>query len=255
MEIDSVGAIVSGGASGLGEAVVRRLHGAGAHVLIADLNPDKGEALAAELGDRVGFREVNVTDPDAVGAAVEAAGAAPRGLRIAVGCAGIGWAQRVTGKQGPHPLDLFRNVVDVNLVGMFNLLRLATTAMNGNEPDEEGERGLFVGTASIAAFDGQIGQIAYAASKAGIVGMTLPAARDLASRGIRVMTIAPGLFDTPLLGALPEDKRAELGGQVPFPSRLGDPDEFGRLAVAIAENPMINGTTIRLDGALRMQPR
>lgn len=255
MEIDSVGAIVSGGASGLGEAVVRRLHGAGAHVVIADLNPDKGEALAAEFGDRVGFREVNVTDPDAVGAAVEAAGAAPRGLRIAVGCAGIGWAQRVTGKQGPHPLDLFRNVVDVNLVGMFNLLRLATTAMNGNEPDEEGERGLFVGTASIAAFDGQIGQIAYAASKAGIVGMTLPAARDLASRGIRVMTIAPGLFDTPLLGALPEPARTALGESIPFPSRLGRPAEFADLVAAIAANPMLNGETIRLDGAIRMAPK
>jgi NAD(P)-dependent dehydrogenase (short-subunit alcohol dehydrogenase family) len=255
MLIDSAGAIVSGGASGLGEATIRRLHGAGAHVVIADLNRDKGEALAAELGERAAFREVNVTDPDAVEAAVEAAAAAPRGLRIAVGCAGIGWAQRVTGKQGPHPVDLFRNVVDVNLVGMFNLLRLATTAMNGNEPDEEGERGLFVSTASIAAFDGQIGQIAYAASKAGIVGMTLPAARDLASRGIRVMAIAPGLFDTPLLGALPEPAREALGESIPFPSRLGRPDEFADLVAAIAANPMLNGETIRLDGAIRMPPK
>lgn len=255
MRIDSAGAIVSGGASGLGEATVRRLHEAGAHVVVADLDPDKGEALAAELGDRVAFRRVNVTDPDAVEAAVEAAGAAPGGLRIAVGCAGIGWAQRVTGKQGPHPLDLFRNVVEVNLVGMFNLLRLATTAMNGNEPDGEGERGLFVGTASIAAFDGQIGQIAYAASKAGIVGMTLPAARDLASRGIRVMTIAPGLFDTPLLAALPEEARTALGESIPFPSRLGRPGEFADLVAAIAGNPMLNGETVRLDGAIRMPPR
>ena len=223
MEIESAGALVSGGASGLGEATVRRLHGAGAHVVIADLNRDKGEALAAELGARAGFHEVDVTDPDAVEAAVTVASEAPRGLRIAVGCAGIGWAQRVAGKQGPHPLDLFKNVVEVNLVGMFNLMRLATMAMNANDPTERASAALFVSTASIAAFDGQIGQIAYAASKAGIVGMTLPAARDLSSRGIRVMTIAPGLFDTPLLAALPEDAREALGKSIPFPSRLGRP--------------------------------
>jgi NAD(P)-dependent dehydrogenase (short-subunit alcohol dehydrogenase family) len=255
MRIDSAGALVSGGASGLGEATVRRLHDAGAHVVIADLNREKGEALAAELGDRARFHEANVTDPDAVEAAVAAAAEAPAGLRIAVGCAGIGWAQRVTGKQGPHPLDLFKNVVEVNLVGMFNLMRLATTAMNGNDADPEGERGLFVSTASIAAYDGQIGQIAYAASKAGIVGMTLPAARDLATRGIRVMAIAPGLFDTPLLAALPEPARQALGETIPFPSRLGRPDEFADLVTAIAANPMLNGETIRLDGAIRMAPR
>jgi NAD(P)-dependent dehydrogenase (short-subunit alcohol dehydrogenase family) len=255
MRIDSAGALVSGGASGLGEATVRRLHGAGAHVVIADLNREKGEALAAELGDRARFPEANVTDPDAVEAAVAAAAEAPAGLRIAVGCAGIGWAQRVTGKQGPHPLDLFKNVVEVNLVGMFNLMRLATTAMNGNDADPEGERGLFVSTASIAAYDGQIGQIAYAASKAGIVGMTLPAARDLATRGIRVMAIAPGLFDTPLLAALPEPARQALGETIPFPSGLGRPDEFADLVAAIAANPMLNGETIRLDGAIRMPPK
>jgi len=255
MEIDSAGALVSGGASGLGEATVRRLHAAGAHVVIADLNREKGEALAAELGERAGFHELNVTDPDAVEAAVAVAAAAPRGLRIAVGCAGIGWAQRVTGKQGPHPLDLFKNVVEVNLVGMFNLMRLATTAMNGNDADAGGERGLFVSTASVAAFDGQIGQIAYSASKAGIVGMTLPAARDLASRGIRVMAIAPGLFDTPLLAALPEPARQALGESIPFPSRLGRPEEFADLVAAIAGNPMLNGETIRLDGAIRMPPK
>jgi len=255
MQIDSAGALVSGGASGLGEATVRRLHGAGAHVVIADLNRDKGEALAAELGDRAAFHEVNVTDADAVEAAVAAASEAPRGLRIAVGCAGIGWAQRVTGKQGPHPLDLFRNVVEVNLVGMFNLMRLATTQMNANDADEEGECGLFVSTASVAAFDGQIGQIAYSASKAGIVGMTLPAARDLSSRGIRVMAIAPGLFDTPLLAALPESARQALGESIPFPSRLGRPEEFADLVAAIAGNPMLNGETIRLDGAIRMPPK
>jgi 3-hydroxyacyl-CoA dehydrogenase/3-hydroxy-2-methylbutyryl-CoA dehydrogenase len=255
MQIDSAGAIVSGGASGLGEATVRALHTAGAHVVIADLNADKGNALAEELGERASFAEANVTDADAVEAAVAAADEAPRGLRIAVGCAGIGWAQRVTGKNGPHPLDLFRNVVEVNLIGMFNLMRLATTAMNANEPDEEGERGLFVSTASVAAFDGQIGQIAYSASKGGIVGMTLPAARDLSSRGIRVMAIAPGLFDTPLLAALPEPAREALGQSIPFPSRLGRPEEFAQLALAIAENPMLNGETIRLDGAIRMPPR
>ncbi|MCB0876315.1 MAG: SDR family NAD(P)-dependent oxidoreductase [Solirubrobacterales bacterium] len=255
MKIDSAGALVSGGASGLGEATVRRLHGAGAHVVIADLNREKGEALATELGERASFQEVNVTDAEAVEAAATVASEAPRGLRIAVGCAGIGWAQRVTGKQGPHPLDLFENVVGVNLIGMFNLLRLATTAMNANDPDEEGERGLFVSTASVAAFDGQIGQIAYAASKAGIVGMTLPAARDLASRGIRVMAIAPGLFDTPLLAALPEPARQALGESIPFPSRLGRPEEFADLVAAIAGNPMLNGETIRLDGAIRMPPK
>lgn len=255
MKLQGAGALVAGGASGLGEATSRRLHGAGANVVIADLNAEKGEALVSELGDRARFVEANVTDEEAVQAAVDSAAEIDGGLRIAVGCAGIGWAQRVTGKQGPHPLDLFRNVVEVNLVGMFNVLRLATTAMNGNEPDAEGERGVFVATASVAAFEGQVGQIAYAASKGGIVGMTLPAARDLASRGIRVLTIAPGLFDTPLLAALPEEARQALGASIPFPSRLGRPEEFAHLVGAIAENPMLNGETIRLDGAIRMAPK
>jgi NAD(P)-dependent dehydrogenase (short-subunit alcohol dehydrogenase family) len=255
MQIESAGALVSGGASGLGEATVRRLHAEGAHVVIADLNREKGEVLAGELGTRASFHEVNVIDADSVEAAVTEASAAPRGLRIAVGCAGIGWAQRVTGKGGPHPLDLFKNIVEVNLVGMFNLMRLATTQMNANDPDDGGERGLFVSTASVAAYDGQIGQIAYSASKSGIVGMTLPAARDLASRGIRVMAIAPGLFDTPLLAALPEPAREALGQTIPFPSRLGLPAEFADLVAAIAGNPMLNGETIRLDGAIRMPPK
>ena len=255
MQIESAGALVSGGASGLGEATVRRLHGAGAHVVIADLNREKGEALAGELGERAAFHETNVTDAESVEAAVTAAAAAPAGLRIAVGCAGIGWAQRVTGKNGPHPLDLFKNVVEVNLIGMFNVLRLAATQMNANEPDQGGERGVFVSTASVAAFDGQIGQIAYSASKGGIVGMTLPAARDLSSRGIRVMAIAPGLFDTPLLAALPEPAREALGKTIPFPSRLGLPAEFADLVAAIVGNPMLNGETIRLDGAIRMPPK
>ena len=254
MQLADSGAIVSGGASGLGEATVRALHAGGAHVVIADLNAEKGKALAAELGERAGFAETNVTDEAAVQAAVDAV-EAPNGLRVAVGCAGIGWAQRVTGKQGPHPVDLFRNVVEVNLIGMFNLMRLAATRMNDNEPDAGGERGLFVSTASVAATDGQIGQIAYSASKAGIAGMTLPAARDLSSRGIRVMTIAPGLFDTPLLAALAQAARDALGQSIPFPSRLGTPEEYAQLVTAIVANPMLNGETIRLDGAIRMPPR
>ncbi len=255
IEINESGALVSGGASGLGQATVRQLHARGAHVVIADLNAEKGEALASELGERAEFVATNVTDEASVQAAVDLASKPGRGLRTAIGCAGIGWAQRVTGKQGPHSQEIFNNVIQVNLVGMFNVLRLAATAMNENEPDKGGERGLFVATASAAAFDGQIGQIAYSASKGGIVGMTLPAARDLASRGIRVMTIAPGLFDTPLMAAMEEEARAALGAQVPFPSRLGRPDEFAQLIGAIVENPMLNGETIRLDGAIRMPPK
>ena len=252
MRIEGKGALVAGGASGLGEATARALAQAGARVLIADLNADKGEALAAEIG--ASFVSADVTDEAAVRGAVENA-AATGGLRISVCCAGIGWAQRVTGKQGPHDLEIFSNVVKVNLIGTFNVLRLAATAMNENEPDEGGERGVCVNTASIAAFDGQIGQVAYAASKGGIVGLTLPAARDLASRGIRVATIAPGLFDTPLLAALPQEARDALGATMPFPSRLGLPGEYAQLALQIVENPMLNGETIRLDGALRMAPK
>lgn len=257
MEIQGVGAIVSGGASGLGEAAVRRLAEAGASVVIADLNEEKGEALASELGERARFVATNVSEEASVQAAVDAGVelAGDGGLRIAVACAGIGWAQRIAGKSGPHPQDLFNNVVQVNLVGTFNLWRLAATAMNDTEPNEDGERGVLVGTASVAAFDGQIGQIAYSASKGGIVGMTLPAARDLSGRGIRVMTIAPGLFNTPLLQALPEEAKQALGASVPFPSRLGKPAEYAELVEAIARNPMLNGETIRLDGAIRMAPK
>ncbi len=194
-------------------------------------------------------------DEEQVQAAVDAAAGAEGGLRISVCCAGIGWAQRTASKHGPHDLEIFSNVIKVNLIGTFNVLRLAATAMSENEPDDGGERGVHVSTASIAAFDGQIGQVAYAASKAGIVGLTLPAARDLAGRGIRVNTIAPGLFDTPLLAALPEENRQALGAGIPFPSRLGDPAEFAQLALSIIENPMLNGETIRLDGAIRMPPK
>jgi 3-hydroxyacyl-CoA dehydrogenase / 3-hydroxy-2-methylbutyryl-CoA dehydrogenase len=255
MRVDGGGVLVVGGASGLGEATARALVEAGASVTIADLNAEKGESLAAELGSRVSFVEADVTDEAAVSVAVERAAVAEGGLRISVCCAGIGWAERIAHKGGPHNLELFVKVLEVNLIGTFNVLRLSAAAMGENEPDAEGERGVCVNTASIAAFDGQIGQVAYAASKAGIVGMTLPAARDLSSRGVRVVTIAPGLFDTPLLAALPEDAREALGAGIPFPSRLGRPDEYAQLVSQIVANPMLNGETIRLDGALRMPPR
>jgi NAD(P)-dependent dehydrogenase (short-subunit alcohol dehydrogenase family) len=255
MKIDGASALVAGGASGLGAATSRALHERGATVVIADLNAEKGKALASELGDRASFVETNVMEPEPVQAAVDAAAEAEGGLRISACCAGIGWAQRTAGKQGPHDLEVFHNVVKVNLIGTFNVLRLACTAMNDNEPDDEGERGVCVNTSSIAAWDGQIGQVAYSASKGGVVGLTLPAARDMASRGIRVNTIAPGLFDTPLLAALPEEQREALGAGIPFPSRLGRPEEYAQLAVQIIENTMLNGETIRLDGALRMPPK
>jgi 3-hydroxyacyl-CoA dehydrogenase/3-hydroxy-2-methylbutyryl-CoA dehydrogenase len=259
MRIDGTSAIVAGGASGLGEATVRMLHAAGAAVTIADLNAERGSALAAELGDRAGFCLTDVTDGDSVSAAVKAAvdtaAASPGGLRIAVCCAGVGWAERVAGRNGPHDQAAFEKVIAVNLIGTFNVIRLAATAIMAAEPLPSGERGVIVNTASIAAYDGQIGQIAYSASKGGIVGMTLPAARDLAVAGIRVCTIAPGTFDTPLLGALPEPAREALGQAVPFPSRLGRPDEYADLVSQIITNEMLNGEVIRLDGALRMPPR
>ncbi len=254
MDIEGKGAIVSGGASGLGEATVRRLHAAGAQVVIADVNPEKGEPLAEELG--ITFVQTDVREEDQVQAAVDKAAEAEGGLRIAISCAGTGIPIKVASSKGPHPLDAFKVIIDINLVGTFNLMRLAAFSMlTNNEPDAEGERGVCINTASVAAFEGQVGQIAYSASKGGVVAMTITAARDLADKGIRVNTIAPGLFDTPLLGALPEDKRAALGAQVPFPSRLGRPEEYAQLAQQIAENPMLNGETIRLDGAIRMAPR
>jgi NAD(P)-dependent dehydrogenase (short-subunit alcohol dehydrogenase family) len=255
MRIEGASALVAGGASGLGAATVRALHESGAQVVIADLNAERGEELAAELGERARFVEANVMEPDPVQEAVNVAAEAEGGLRISVCCAGIGWAQRTAGRQGPHDLEIFHNVIKVNLIGTFNVLRLAAAAMVDNDPDSGAERGVCVNTASIAAFDGQIGQVAYSASKGGIVGLTLPAARDLAGRGVRVVTIAPGTFDTPLLAALPEEARAELGAQVPFPNRLGQPEEFAALARHVVENPMLNGETIRIDGALRMPPR
>ena len=249
MRLDGIGALVAGGASGLGEATAHELAARGAEVTVADVNQDAGEALASELGGR--FVRADVTDAGQLQAAVETVD----GLRFAVSCAGIGWAERTVKRDGAAALEPFEAVVRVNLIGTFNVLRLAAAAMAANEPDDEGERGAVVMTASIAAFEGQIGQAAYAASKGGVVGLTLPAARDLARLGIRVCTIAPGLFDTPLLASLPEDTRGALGAQVPFPSRLGRPREYAKLACQIAENTMLNGEVVRLDGALRMPPR
>jgi NAD(P)-dependent dehydrogenase (short-subunit alcohol dehydrogenase family) len=253
MQIEGSTAIVVGGASGLGEASVRALHERGAEVTIADVNAEKGEALAKELG--LSFVACDVREEDQVEAAVAAANEGGRGLRIAVCCAGTGWAQKVAGSKGPHPLLPFETIISINLIGTFNVLRFAAAAMIATDPLEDGERGVCVNTASIAAFDGQVGQIAYSASKGGVVGMTLPAARDLSQYGIRVNTIAPGLFDTPLLAALPEEARQKLGAGVPFPQRLGAPAEYAQLACQIVENRMLNGETIRLDGALRMPPR
>jgi NAD(P)-dependent dehydrogenase (short-subunit alcohol dehydrogenase family) len=253
MQIESAAAIVVGGASGLGEATVRALHKKGAITTIADVNAEKGQALASELG--LEFVSCDVREEAQVQAAVEQAAASSGGLRIAVCCAGTGWAQKLAGSKGPHPLMPFETILQINLIGTFNVLRFAATAMIANEPLEDGERGVCVNTASIAAYDGQVGQIAYSASKGGVVGMTLPAARDLAQYGVRVNTIAPGLFDTPLLAALPQEAREKLGAGVPFPQRLGQPPEYAQLACQLIENRMLNGETIRLDGALRMPPR
>jgi NAD(P)-dependent dehydrogenase (short-subunit alcohol dehydrogenase family) len=253
VNLEGAGAIVAGGASGLGAATARLLTENGARVAIADLNEEAGQELAEELGG-VAFK-TDVTDEDQVKAAVDGAVEAFGEIRVAVSCAGIGWAERTVGKQGPANLQPFETVVRVNLIGTFNVLRFAAAAMAENDPDDGDERGVVVMTASIAAFDGQIGQTAYAASKGGIVGLTLPAARDLARQHIRVNTIAPGTFDTPLLAGLPEDAREELGKQIPHPSRLGQPSEFAALACHIAQNQMLNGETIRLDGALRMPPK
>jgi NAD(P)-dependent dehydrogenase (short-subunit alcohol dehydrogenase family) len=253
MKIDGSSALVVGGASGLGEATVRDLHARGAHVTVADVNAEKGAALASELS--LEFLSCDVREEEQVQAAVERAAAVGDGLRISVCCAGTGWAQKVAGSKGPHPLLPFETIISINLIGTFNVLRFASSAMIANQPLEDDERGVCVNTASIAAFDGQVGQIAYAASKGGVVSMTLPAARDLAQYGIRVNTVAPGLFDTPLLAALPQEAREKLGAGVPFPRRLGQPTEYAQLACHIVENRVLNGETIRLDGALRMPPR
>jgi NAD(P)-dependent dehydrogenase (short-subunit alcohol dehydrogenase family) len=244
--------LVTGGASGLGAACVRRFAGQGANVICADLNDSAGQALAKELGDKVRFARTDVADETAVQQAVAAAVQTFGGLHGVVQCAGIVLGDKVLGKNGPHPLESFSKVIGVNLIGAFNVLRLAAAAMANNTPTEGGERGVIINTASAAAFDGQIGQAAYAASKGGVVSLTLPVARELARHGIRVVAIAPGIFDTPMLAGLPAPVRASLGQQVPFPSRLGRPAEFAALAQHIVENEMLNGAVIRLDGALRM---
>ena len=264
MQLTNATAIVTGGASGLGEATTRMLVANGANVVILDLNDERGNALAEELGSVVRFAKTNVTDETDVQTAINVAIGTFGALHINVNCAGVAEARKTVGKvdgiYGAHSLAAFQKVVSINLIGTFNVIRLAALAMEHNEPNRsndlaDGERGVIINTASVAAYDGQIGQAAYSASKGGIVGMTLPIARDLARSGIRVMTIAPGLFETPLLAGLPEEARLSLGQQVPFPSRLGRPSEYALLAKSIIENPMLNGEVIRLDGAIRMAPK
>ena len=255
MDVSGRTAIITGGASGLGNATARALHGAGANVVLLDLPESAGADRAPELGDRAAFAPADVRDPDAVTDALDLATERFGGIDIAVSCAGIGPPQRIVGRDGPHDLDHFKLVVEINLIGTFNVMRLAAARMAERDPDADGQRGVIVNTASIAAFEGQIGQAAYSASKGGIVGLTLPAARDLARHGIRVVTIAPGTFDTPLLAMLPQEARDELAAAIPNPPRLGGPDEFGALVLHIVQNDYLNGEVIRLDGALRMAPR
>jgi NAD(P)-dependent dehydrogenase (short-subunit alcohol dehydrogenase family) len=255
MEIAGKTFLISGGGSGLGAATARRLVAEGGNVVLADVNPAAGEPLAAALGASARFVRTDVTSAVDVQQAVETAVAAFGALHGAVNCAGIAVAEKVLGKRGVHTLDAFARVIQINLIGVFNVIRLAAEAIARNEPDAGGERGVLVNTASVAAFDGQVGQAAYAASKGGVVSMTLPIARDLAPLGIRVMTIAPGIFDTPMLAGLPEAARLSLGQQVPFPPRLGRPEEYAALVAHIIQNQMLNGEVIRLDGAIRMAPK
>jgi NAD(P)-dependent dehydrogenase (short-subunit alcohol dehydrogenase family) len=256
MEIRGIGAVVTGGGSGLGEATARALAARGARVAVLDLGRSRGAAVAAELGSDACFAEADVTSPEQVAAALDRAVASFGAIHVAVNCAGIGMAGRTVDKDGkPFDLRLFARTVEVNLIGTFDVIRLAAAQMAKNTPNAEGERGVLVNTASVAAFDGQIGQAAYSASKGGVVGMTLPIARDLSAVGIRCCTIAPGLFATPMLMGLPEPAREKLAASIPFPSRLGHPSEYAALACHIVENPMLNGEVIRLDGALRMAPR
>jgi NAD(P)-dependent dehydrogenase (short-subunit alcohol dehydrogenase family) len=255
VEINGKTFLVSGGGSGLGAATAKLLAASGANVVIADINSETGEKTANEISAKARFVKTNVADEESVKKAVATAVSEFGALHGAINCAGIGVAIKTVAKEGPHPLDAFVRVINVNLIGTFNVIRLAAAQMAGQEADAHGTRGVIVNTASVAAFDGQIGQAAYSASKGGIVGMTLPIARDLARTGIRVVTIAPGLFDTPLLAGLPEDVKKVLGAQVPFPPRLGDPAEYAALAKHIIENDMLNGEVIRLDGALRMPPK
>jgi len=247
--------LVTGGGSGLGEATVRRLAAAGALVTIVDVNRDQSEQLAQDLGENVLFATADVTDEAQVAAAMAAACSKFGALHGAINCAGIAPGERVLGKNGPHRLESFNRAIQINLVGTFNVTRLAAQAMEKNAPNADGERGIIINTASVAAFDGQIGQAAYSASKAGVAGMTLPIARELAKHGIRVMSIAPGLFETPMMAGFADELKASLASQVPFPPRLGRPDEYAMLVEQIIVNPMLNGEVIRLDGALRMNAK
>lgn len=255
MQLQDKIAIVTGGASGLGLATVKAYLAKGARVAIFDLNAEAGQALVAELGEAVIFCPVNVADEASVQAGLEAVVARWGAVHVAVNCAGIGSAMRTVGKNGPHSLDVFSKVITVNLIGTFNVTRLAAAVMARNEGNADGERGVIINTASVAAFDGQIGQVAYSASKGGVVGMTLPLARDLATIGVRVNTIAPGIFNTPLMNASPDSVKLPLIEMTQFPKRLGHPEEYGQLAVHMVENAFMNGETIRLDGAIRMAPR
>lgn len=255
MKIAGKTAIVTGGASGLGEAAVIRLHNAGANVVIADLNEENGKALAEKLGERAVFVKANMVSTDDIKNVCAVAKEKFGAIHILVNNAGIGAAGRTISKDGPYNIDWFKMVIEINLIGAFNMLAHAAFEMDKNEPDESGEKGVIINVSSVAAFDGQIGQAAYSASKAGVVGMTLPIARDLARHCIRVCTIAPGIFDTPMMKALPEPARQSLAQQVPFPQRLGNPDEFAMLVEQIVVNGYMNGETIRLDGAIRMQPK
>ena len=256
MNIKGKTALVTGGASGLGEAAIRILFNNGCNVVILDLNQERGDALAGELGERAMFIKMDVCKTEDIQSAIEQAVKKFGGVHILVNCAAIGTIMKTTDrKRGPADIALFKKTIDVNLVGTFDMIRNAATAMLSNEPEGYDGRGVIINTASVAAFEGQIGQIAYTASKAAIVGMTITLARDLSSEGIRVNTIAPGTFDTPMLASLPDNVKESLGKAVPFPSRLGRPEEFGMLVRQIVENPMLNGETIRLDGAIRMQPR
>lgn len=256
LDIREVVAIVTGGASGLGEAAVRNVVGHGGRVAILDLAVEKGQALASELGsDRAMFVHTDVLSEASVRDAIDQTAGAFGTIHVVVNCAGISLAQKTLSRSGPHPLESFNKVISVNLVGTFNVIRLAVEQMAGNEPNQQGERGIIINTASVAAFEGQVGQVAYSASKGGIVGMTLPLARDLAPYGIRAMAIAPGLFDTPMFDQLPRSVKDALGATVPFPSRMGDPREYAMLVNSIITNSMLNGETIRLDGAIRMQPK
>jgi NAD(P)-dependent dehydrogenase (short-subunit alcohol dehydrogenase family) len=255
LEIENSVFFVTGGSSGLGAATARLLANGGGHVVIADVNDEAGESISGEIGEEARFAHTDVTDEESVQAALEATREAFGGVHGLVNCAGVGPAKKVLGRKGPHPLEDFAKTVKINLIGTFNTIRLAAAVMAENEPTGDGERGVVINTASVAAYDGQIGQAAYAASKGGVVSLTLPVAREFAAIGVRVVTIAPGIFETPMLAALPEEARESLGKQVPFPPRLGKPEEYAALVRHIIENEMLNGEVVRLDGAIRMAPR